>query len=209
MSKDETRQKILKGALKYFSSRGYDGTTVAAIAKYAGIRAPSLYNHFENKQEIFYAVLAESDRQIGIYTRDIYAEVDRSDNGVPMIFSLTEDQLAEKVKKLFLFALHDKTVSRVRKMLTIEQFRTKRLANTYTEKYIDNIIKLHTKLFKRFITAGELKNEDPAALATMCVLPIITLIGVCDRQPEREKECLKKADAHIRLFFRTFRARRY
>ena len=48
------------------------------------------------------------------------------------------------------------------------------------------------------------RNEDPDTLAWMYVSPIIVLLSVCDRQPEREAESLAKLDAHVRLFFRTF-----
>ena len=36
----------------------------------------------------------------------------------------------------------------------------------------------------------------------MYVAPVLTLLGVCDRQPERERECLERLQAHVRLFFR-------
>ncbi len=48
------------------------------------------------------------------------------------------------------------------------------------------------------------RYEDPDTLAWMYVSPIIVLLSVCDRQPEREAESLAKLDAHVRLFFRTF-----
>lgn len=32
------------------------------------------------------------------------------------------------------------------------------------------------------------------------VAPVLTLIGVCDRQPEREDECLEKLRRHVSLF---------
>ena len=35
--------------------------------------------------------------------------------------------------------------------------------------------------------------------------PLMTFLGICDRQPEREQECLEKLEAHVRLFFRSFR----
>ncbi len=34
--------------------------------------------------------------------------------------------------------------------------------------------------------------------------PIIVLLSICDRKPEREAESLEKLDAHVKLFFRTF-----
>ena len=39
----------------------------------------------------------------------------------------------------------------------------------------------------------------------LCVAPVLTLIGICDRQPEREGECLEKLRQHVTLFFRLVR----
>lgn len=52
------------------------------------------------------------------------------------------------------------------------------------------------------IAAGEIRAENPDTLAMMYVAPVMTLIGICDRQPERESECLEKLREHVRLFFR-------
>ena len=52
------------------------------------------------------------------------------------------------------------------------------------------------------IAAGEIIAEDPDTLAMMYVSPVLTLIGICDRQPERESECLEKLQNHVQLFFR-------
>ena len=38
----------------------------------------------------------------------------------------------------------------------------------------------------------------------MYVSPILVLLGECDRQPQKETECLEKLDAHVGLFFGTF-----
>ena len=56
----------------------------------------------------------------------------------------------------------------------------------------------------RLMGAGELREEDADALGLLYAAPVVTLVGVCDRQPEREEECLAKLDAHVRLFYRTF-----
>ena len=42
-------------------------------------------------------------------------------------------------------------------------------------------------------------------LAMLYVAPVLTLIGICDRQPEREGECLEKLRQHVTLFFRLVR----
>ena len=60
----------------------------------------------------------------------------------------------------------------------------------------------HANIFRALIAAGEIRAEDPDALAMMYVAPVLTLLGVCDRQPEREGECLEKLRQHVSLFFR-------
>ncbi len=47
-----TKEKILSVALTLFSTKGYKAVSVRHIASDVGIKASSLYNHFENKQEI-------------------------------------------------------------------------------------------------------------------------------------------------------------
>ena len=57
------------------------------------------------------------------------------------------------------------------------------------------------------IAAGEITAEDPNALAMLYVSPVLTLIGICDRQPEREHECLDQLKRHVSLFFRMVHAK--
>ena len=51
-----TRERILDEALTLFSESGYGDVYVGDIADAVGIKAPSLYKHFKNKQEIFDAL---------------------------------------------------------------------------------------------------------------------------------------------------------
>ena len=53
--------------------------------------------------------------------------------------------------------------------------------------------------------AGVLAEEDPEVLAMMYDSPILLLLGECDRHPEKEEEYMKIAEAHVRLFYKTFR----
>ena len=87
-------------------------------------------------------------------------------------------------------------------MMTIEQFRSPELAALYSGRYVERILHYHAGIFRALIASGEICAEDPDALAMMYVAPVVTLIGICDRQPEREQECLEKLRNHVRLFFR-------
>lgn len=52
-----TKEKILDTALELFSEKGFLAVTTQEIAEKVGIKAPSLYKHYESKQAIFDAIL--------------------------------------------------------------------------------------------------------------------------------------------------------
>ena len=204
MKQEDTKQKILDKALALFSSEGYDSVSVGEIAKAVGIKAPSLYNHYPSKRAIFDAIVEATAAQYEKDTDKIDIHVQNSAKDVPVFTDITVDLLIEKVRQIFTYSLHNETISRFRRMMTIEQFRSPELAELYTRRYVERIVAYHADIFRSLIAAGEIRPEDPDTLALMYVSPVIALIGICDRQPEKEDECLRKLDAHVSLFFRTF-----
>lgn len=204
MKQEDTKKIILKKALELFSERGYDSVSVGEIAQKVGIKAPSLYNHYKSKEEIFQAIVRDTAERYEKGTDKIDIHVANVSRDIPSFKKIAAESLTEKVKQIFLYSLHDETVSRFRKMMTIEQFRSEKLAKLYSERYVDRMIAYHADIFRSLIAAGEIVNEDPITLATSYVSPIITLLGVCDRQPEREAECLDKLEKHVKLFFDTY-----
>jgi AcrR family transcriptional regulator len=55
--KDEVRARILGGALEVFARDGFEGATMASIARAAGLGAASIYRYYESKEELFAAVI--------------------------------------------------------------------------------------------------------------------------------------------------------
>lgn len=53
-----TAARVLGAAEELFAERGYAGTTLRDVADRAGLRIPSLYNHFASKDALYAAVLA-------------------------------------------------------------------------------------------------------------------------------------------------------
>ena len=204
MKQEATKELILKKALELFSERGYDSVSVGEIASAVGIKAPSLYNHYKSKEEIFQAIVSDTAERYAKGTDKIDIHVENVSKDIPSFKKIASESLTEKVRQIFLYSLHDETVSRFRKMMTIEQFRSEKLAKLYSERYVDRMIAYHADIFRSLIAAGEIVNEDPITLATSYVSPIIMLLGVCDRQPEREAECLDKLEKHVKLFFDTY-----
>lgn len=202
MKQEDTKQKILDKALELFSARGYDSVSVDQIAKAVGIKAPSLYNHFPGKQAIFDALVESTAARYEADTDRIDIHVQNAARDIPVFTQITADALFEKVRQIFEYSLHNETISRFRRMMTIEQFRSPELAALYSRRYVERVLAYHAGIFRALIAAGEICTGDPETLAMLYVSPVLTLIGICDRQPERESECLEALQNHVRLFFR-------
>lgn len=201
MKQEDTKQRILDKALELFSAQGYDSVSVGEIAKAVGIKAPSLYNHFPSKQAIFDAILESTAAQYEADTDRINIHVQNAAQDIPVFTEITAGALFEKLRQIFEYSLHNETISRFRRMMTIEQFRSPELAALYSRRYVERVLDYHAGIFRALIAAGEITAEDPDTLAMLYVSPVLTLIGICDRQPERESECLEKLQNHVRLFF--------
>lgn len=201
MKQEDTKQRILNKALELFAAKGYDSVSVGEIAGAVGIKAPSLYNHFPGKQAIFDAIVESTAAQYEADTGKIDIHVENAARDVPVFAEITAEGLFEKVRQIFEYSLHNQRIRRFRRMMTMEQFRSPELAALYSERYVDRVLACHAGIFRALMASGEIRPQDPDTLAMMYTAPVLTLIAVCDRQPEREGECLEKLRKHVTLFF--------
>lgn len=74
-----TAKRIQAVALKHFSQKGYDGTSLAEIAGEVGIKKPSIYAHFSSKYDLFSAVVEEVSEDYRTYRHIIMSESARMD----------------------------------------------------------------------------------------------------------------------------------
>lgn len=202
-----TKQKILQEALRLFSQKGYDAVSVEQIADAVGIKAPSLYNHYKGKQDIFNAIFEETARRYDEFTDKISVHMDNTEQDLKTFENINADVLVEKVQSLISYSLHDEFVSRFRRMMTIEQFRSPELSELYSQRYVVQIHNYHKELFSRMIAVGILCDEDPGLLAMMYDSPILILLEECDRHPDKEQEMMKVLEEHVRMFYKMFNRR--
>jgi len=195
-----TKERIIDSALTLFATKGYGDVYVGEIADAVGIKAPSLYKHFKNKQEIFDAIIRTlSDRytsqaaNMGLNGTDA-----TEDAGVYK--DISEDSLVQMGQGLFLYFLHDDYMARFRKVLTLEQFNTPDLAALYTKQFYSDPITYQAGMFDLLIQGGLLQGTDPELMALEFYSPIYTLLTVCDRDPSYEKNAISLIEKHIRRF---------
>ena len=119
---------------------------------------------------------------------------------IEMYSNISEDNLIEMGKNLFLYFLHDDYTSRFRKILTIEQFNNKDFAKLYSCQYVDEPLSYQKTLFQLLVANGNLMACDVDIMTLQFFSPIFMLLTLCDREPDREEEALKVLEKHIRQF---------
>ncbi|MBQ8086167.1 MAG: TetR/AcrR family transcriptional regulator [Lachnospiraceae bacterium] len=200
----DTKHRILDEALTLFSEKGYANVFVAEIAERVGIKAPSLYKHYKNKQAIFDAIIEEMNRRFLEEAGTL--QINGADAAIDaeIYKNISEEQLIALGNNLFLYFLHDDYTRRFRKMLTIEQFHDKKLADAYMKQYVDDPLSYQGMLLGLMVSAGVLQTENVEIMTLHFYAPIYMLLTICDRDPEREAEALKTLEAHIRQFNRLY-----
>lgn len=201
----DTRQRILDEALALFSEKGYANVFVGDIAERVGIRAPSLYKHFRNKQAIFDAVIGEMNRRFLEQAKALRIRGNDAAADAGIYKSLDEEALVRLGIDLFQYQLHDDYTRRIRKMLTIEQFRDPSLGKAYSAQYIDGPLSYEGMLLGMMAAQGVLQAEDTEIMTLHFYAPFLMLLTVCDREPEREPEALRILENHMRQFNKLYR----
>ncbi len=200
----DTKRKILDAALTLFSENGYTNVFVARIAEAVGIKAPSLYKHYKSKRDIFNAILDEMKANYDRQAASLNMDGNNAMADAMTFAAVSEDVLVQMGMGLFSFFLHDDYTQKFRKMLTIEQFHNPELAQLFSRQYIDDSLKYQSTMFAVLCEKGVLKSEDPYTMALQFHAPIYTLLTMCDREPQRERELTALLERHIRQFSRIY-----
>ena len=160
----DTKQRILDEALTLFSEKGYANVFVGEIAERVGIKAPSLYKHYKSKQAIFDAIIEEMHRRFLEQAKLLNIQGNNPKADAEIYRGLPEDELVRLGINLFLYQLHDDYTKRIRKLLTIEQFHNKELADTYMRQYMDDPMQYYIMLLRQAADQGTLQTDGYQSL---------------------------------------------
>lgn len=186
-----TRDRILEEALRLFSEKGYDGTSVESIAEAVGIKAPSLYKHFKGKEDILNSIIDVSEKR--------YSENFGSAHSVGKLPGSKEEFLKLSIER-FSYTINDPNIRRIRIFLTQEQFRNKRMADITNRHQMEDVQSLMEKMLGGMMETGVVKKDDPRLLAVEIASPAVLLVSESDRMPDKRDEILKTFEEHIRHF---------
>ena len=147
-----TKQKILNEALSLFSEKGYSAVYVGEIAEAVGIKTPSLYKHYKNKQDIFNSCVEVFSERMGNIRNDL--QLPGSKTASFSYETVTEEQLIEVANRLFLFYLQDNVAAKFRKMLMIERYHNPELNKLFEDLFIGGAVAHEEKIWTPKLLRG-------------------------------------------------------
>lgn len=206
-----TRERILDEALNLFSVKGYDPVTVRDIAYAVGIKESSLYNHFKNKQDIFDSIIDEYSRrwesyfhQANLTGEDQQILVD--DRTVEMYKKMTPQEFSAATGMVFDYYMTDEVNVKLRKLLTIEQYRSERLADLFRRISFEDSLAFQARLFEKLMAEGCFIKADPEVMALEFFAPIFLIFYKYNHDAEHIREAKELFQKHIEQFNRLYGA---
>ncbi|SDB53471.1 TetR/AcrR family transcriptional regulator [Butyrivibrio sp. INlla16] len=195
MPRTNAKEPLIKAARDLFSVKGYDGTSVDEIAESIGIKGPTIYKYFKNKEDLLKAVIntAEDEYKKGMGI---------SSNLADMINSGAE--LKVYVLKTLHFTLKNDTAKKMRKLITMEQYRNSTFAKQTTMHQLTYLQDIYTSIFQKMMERGQMVKGDAAIIALEFVSPITIMVQLIDREPRKKKEALQTIEKHIDIFLERY-----
>lgn len=158
-SRDDNRavQRILKAAEALFSDHGYDGASINAIAKRAGVSKANVFHHFPTKNALYLAVLSHCCSRGDEFVQAL----DSGDGDVV-------ERLRTFAREHLNFVLKQDHISRLiaRELLKNRPKRAEELAQQIFGRNFERIV----AVLRNAQAQGEIRAEiDPAAVAVLLI----------------------------------------
>ena len=205
LNQESTKDRYLFEALKLFGERGFASVRMTDLAEAVGCVPSALYKHYKGKQELYDAIIADSIRGFNAGMERMKVDFNKHPEQKEKYISMTEEEQIQTAKNLLLYALHNEWAAAFRKLMVVEQFHNKEMAEMYDDRYIRFQFEQHAALFRMLMDAGKMKKTDPYTLAVLYVSPISLFIGMCDRNPEKEGWVMERIENHVKEFNKNYR----
>ena len=163
--KDARPQELLAAALDLFVERGFASTRLEDVAKRAGVSKGTLYLYFENKQELFKAVVRDNIVQSIGEAEDSMAASDSS-----------SAELLRKVMMQWWEEFGATKLAGLTKLMLAEANNFPELAQFYNEEVVTRGNALIVSLLERGMQRGEFRQVDAVLVSTILSAPVTMLM---------------------------------
>lgn len=199
MRQTHTKERILDCAIDLFSEKGYKEVSVREIAGAVGIRAASLYKHYESKEAILESIFALF-RKLMKDTQQYEEEM------LQMPAGMSAEEILTGSFLLFRDLIYDPRLLKITRIINMEQSHNELVKAFFLQELVDRPIEGLTDTFAAMIAAGLLRPVDASMLAKTYHAVILSayytnnILRAEVDLPQVEAEML----AFIRFFCREF-----
>ena len=158
-----TKEDILFSSLKLFAERGFEAVSTSMIASEIGITKGALYRHFENKQAIFDEIIQRMFELDEKQANENHVPAKKYEDDKESYQNTVLKDLCVFQIEQFIFWTENEFARLFRRMITIEQYRSKEMRKLYQEVICLGPVRYIEDLFKEMIKNRQL-NEDADSL---------------------------------------------
>lgn len=194
--KEDRPRQITEAAMAEFTERGYDGTSVASVAKRAGISKGLLYVYFDTKEALFKAVVRSF---VAPKLEALQKQVDTSTSSAEAFLRGPFLDFARELPK-----------SRVRiliRLMIAEAHRHPDLASWYWENVVSHGIAALRTLIARGVENGEFRPSALDRFPHLLISPVVfSVVWMLLFQPHHKLDTDALIQAHVELLLDAIRA---
>ncbi len=116
-----------------------------------------------------------------------------------------EDVFLDMCTKIFLFYLKDDYISKLRRLLTIEQYGNKEIGETFRYVFIDRILETQRQALQKLIDSGRFIQGDAYTMALHFYSLVFLLLYKYDNCPESEDQAIVALKKHANQYNAIYR----
>ncbi|MBB3220399.1 TetR/AcrR family transcriptional regulator [Pseudoduganella umbonata] len=164
--KDARPQELLAAALDLFVDRGYAATRLEDVARRAGVSKGTLYLYFDNKEELFKAVVRQN----------IVEVIGKAESDVAAADSTSCTDLLRAMLRRWWADVASTRASGLAKLMVAEAGNFPEIARFYNEEVIERGSALITSIVQRGVERGEFVPVDAVVMTRVLTAPVTMLM---------------------------------
>lgn len=153
-----TKEKILYATIDLFADKGYGNVSVREIAKKVGIKASSLYKHYESKEALLESIF--------IFFKQKMKETDFPIQDLRQYLkSITPEEYLNESFSLFKQVMWTSVTMKIAKIITLEQQRNQTVRQFFMEELINKPNQMLQYVLDLMMENGSIDKMDTRVLA--------------------------------------------
>jgi AcrR family transcriptional regulator len=158
--------KILQAAGKLFARQGYYGTSTREIARLSGVSENTLFRHFDNKEELFWASLRSYSAGL-MFRQDVLKGITQCDSPevvLPKLIEMLADISSYQPELL--------------RLITVAFIELHTKADEFCLEYLSPVFSAINRYLETNIRSGKIRDLDSTILTSALMMTALTHPGI-------------------------------